>query len=885
MRVIRVFAVRLRNLVRPRRVDDDTREELRAHYDHQIAANIAAGLSPEDARRAATLEIGHVEPLVTASREARGLGWIDALSADFRVGIRGLLRRPGFTVTALAALALGIGANTSVFTVVRHVLIAPLPYHQPDRAAMIWNRWRGFDKTLLSDAEVIDYRARVKAFKSVGGWNLLQLNLTGDGDPLRTGAALVTPNLFEVLGVHPLIGRHFTDDDAAAVQTPVVILSHHLWQTRFDGADVLGRTIQVNGVAFDVIGVMPKDFQLPTDYLIETEEPTRLWLPLQLNPNNRGSHSYYGAARLADDATMQQANGQLADLTKQLTADKLYPEAIQFSAFAVSTNDEATAAVRPALLLVFGAVGCLLLVACANVANLLLVRAEGRAREMALRRALGADRGHLVRQLVVESAILAVVAAVLGVVLAQVSLATLLQTSAVVLPRGSAIALDWAAVGFATLVATVALALFGVLPAWRAADVDIVSSLKDGSSAATAGARRQRLRGALVAAEVALAVILLTGAGLMLRSLWKLQQIELGFNPERVLTMRLTLPGNQYGTPEETVGFYDRLLQEVRATPGVERAGLIRLLPLATSIGDWGLTIENFTPPPGVGAPGDWQIATAGGPESLGERLVAGRWLADSDRDGTEDVALINEAMARKYWPDTNALSKRFRMGPAERPWITVVGIVGDVRHNGMTREVKPKFYRAFAQWHRSSGTPARAMTLVVKTSGDPSALIAPVREKVRAIDPNLPVAAIRTMDEVVDRSIATPKLTGNLLALIASLGLALAALGIYGVLSYVVTLRRQEIGVRLAIGASARHVVASVLRQGLAYAAVGAGIGLAGAAALSRLLQGLLYGVTPLDPVTFVATPIVLMAIALLASLIPAWHATRVDPLKAMQS
>lgn len=885
MRVIRTIIAHLKNFLRPGRRDDDTREELRAHYEHQIAANMAAGLPPDDARRAAALDIGHIEPLVAASREARGLGWFDALSGDFRVGVRGLLRRPGFTMTALAALALGIGANTSVFTVVRHVLIEPLPYHQPDRAAMIWNKWRGFDKTLLSDAEVLDYRTRVKAFKSVGAWNLLQLNLTGDGDPLRIGAAFVTPNLFETLGVPPLIGRQFTDDDAAAVQAPVVLLSYQLWQTRFNGADVLGRSIQVNGTAFDIIGVMPRDFQLPTDYLIETEEPTRLWLPMQLNPNNRGSHSFYGVARLADGVSMAQANVQLVELTRQLTADKLYPEPMQFSAFAVSTNDEATASVRPALLLVFGAVGCLLLVACANVANLLLVRAEGRAREMALRRALGADRGHLVRQLVVESAIIAVLAAVLGVVLAQLSLASLLQTSALVLPRASAIALDWAAIGFATLVAILALVLFGVLPAWRAADVDLAGSLKDGSSAATAGAHRQRLRGALVAAEVALAVILLTGAGLMLRSLWKLQQIELGFDPDRVLTMRLTLPGNQYGTAEETIAFYDRLLQEVRATPGVDSAGLIRLLPLATSIGDWGLTIENFTSPPGVGTPADWQIATAGGPESLGERLVTGRWLADSDRDGNEDVALINEAMAHKYWPDTPALGKRFRMGPPERPWITVVGIVGNVKHNGMTREVKPKFYRAFAQWHRSSGTPARAMTLIVKATADPSTLVTPVRQKIRAIDANLPVAAIRTMAEVVDRSIATPKLTRNLLALIAALGLALAGLGIYGVLSYVVSLRRQEIGVRLAIGASSGHVVGSVMRQGLGYAAAGACVGLVAAAALSRLLGGLLHEVQPLDPITFAATPVVLMTIAALASAVPAWRATRVDPLKAMQS
>ena len=809
----------------------------------------------------------------------------DSLLRDIRVGVRGLLRRPAFTLTALATLALGLGANTAVFTVVRHVLLAPLPYQEPDRAVMIWSKWRGFDKTWLSDAEVLDYRTRVKAFSEVGAWSGAQVNVTGDGDPIRIGAAFVTPNLFSTLGVKPFVGRNFTDAEAAATPSTVAVLSYQFWQTRFDGADVLGKSIQINGIAREIIGIMPRNFQLPTDYVVDAEEPTRLWLPLQLNPQNRGSHGYHAVARLAPSATIEQANIQLAELTRQLTAENLYPVPMQFTAFAVSTTDEATASVKPALLLVFGAVGCLLLVACANVANLLLVRGEGRAREMAVRRALGADRARLVRQMLAESAALAVVAAIVGVALAQLSFAALVHTGAFVIPRSESVALDWSAVGFTILLTTITLALFAILPAWRAARVDLVDTLKDGSSASTAGARRQRLRGALVVAEVALAVILLIGAGLMLRSLWNLQHIDLGFNPDRVLTMRLALPAAQYDTPEKVIAFYDRLREEVRGTPGVENVGLLRLLPLATSIGDWGLTIENFTPPPGVNTPGDWQIATAGGPESLGERLVAGRWLTDADRDGAEDVALINEAMARKYWPDSTALGRRFRQGGPDRPWITVVGIVGDVRHNGIAGEVKPKFYRAFAQWHRSSGGPARNMTLIVKATNDPTALVSTVRDKIRKLDANLPIAAIRTMDDVVGRSIATPRLAGNLLATIAALGLALAALGIYGVLSYVVSLRRQEIGVRLAIGATPGRVLTSVMRQGMVYAAMGAALGLIGAAAASRFLEGLLHEVKPLDPMTFIATPVALLTVALLASLIPGWRATRVDPVKAMQS
>ena len=804
---------------------------------------------------------------------------------DLRIGVRRLLRAPGFTLAALTTLALGIGANAAVFSVVRHVLLAPLPYHEPDRVAVVWSKWRGFDKTWVSDAEALDYQTRVPAFADAGAWSVVQVNVTGGGsDPARLGAALVTPNVFSVLGVRPMMGRGFTDAEAAAVPSTVVVLSHELWRTRFAGEPVLGRTIEINGVAREIVGVMPPGFQLPTDYVIDAEEPTRLWAPLQLNPGNRGSHGYYAVARLAPGATMTQANAELASLTRQLTAEGLYPEAMQFSAFAVSATDEAVGAVRPALLLVFAAVACLLLIACANVANLLLVRGEGRAREMAVRCALGADRLRLVRQLLGESVVLAAGATVAGIGMAAIAL-RLLVAADTSLPRAADIAVDWRVAGFALALSLATLLLFALLPAWRAARVDLVDALKDGSQQASAGATRQRLRGALVVAEMALALMLLTGAGLLLKSLWNLQRIDLGFTPNRVLTMRLALPASDYQTPEQVLGFYDRLVANVRALGGVEQAGLLRLLPLATAIGDWGLRIEGYTPPPGVGTPGDWQVATAGGPEALGERLIAGRWLSETDRDGTLDVALINEAMAEKYWPGQDPIGKRFRQGNDTRPWITVVGVVGNVRHNGITGEIKPKFYRAFSQWHRSSGGPMRNMTLIIKTAGDPLALVSPVRAEIRRLDPNLPIAAVQTMRDVVDRSIATPRLTGTLLASFAGLALLLAAVGIYGVLSYVVSQRRQEIGIRLAIGAAPSRVLRLVLRQGLLYAGLGAVVGLIGALAASRLLQSLLHGVEPIDPATFAVAPLLLVSVAVLASLLPAYRATRVDPVHAIRT
>jgi len=808
---------------------------------------------------------------------------LDGLRRDLKVGVRGLLRRPGFAVAAILTLGLGIGANTAVFSVIKHVLLAPLPYRQPDRAVMVWSKWRGFDKTWVSDAEALDYRSRVRAFSDAGAWSVAQVNLTGDGDPIRIGAAFVTPNLFDVLGTTPLAGRTFTE--AEATNTPgVVILSHGLWQRRFGGEAVIGRSIQLNGITRQIVGVMPPGFQLPTDYVIDAEEPTQLWLPLRLDPQNRGNHGYHAAARLRDGVTVEQANAELQSLTQALTNEGQYPKAMEFSAFAVTTTDEAFAAVRPALGLVFGAVGFLLLIACANVANLLLVRADSRVREMALRCALGADRWRLVRQLLTEGAVLAVSATLVGIAIAWVGLRALVAAQATALPRINDVSLDVRVIGFATLLAAITLIVFALAPALRAARVSLVDAFKEGSAQTSIGRQRQRLRGAFVIAELALAVMLLAGAGLMLRSLWNLRHIDLGFNPDRVLTMRLALPAAQYDTPEKVNLFYRDLVTRVRGLPGVERAGLLRLLPLATPIGDWGMTIEGYTPPPGVSTPGDWQVATAGGPEALGERLITGRWLTDQDTDGAIDVALINETMAQKYWGGQEAIGKRFRMGGADRPWITIVGIVGNVRHNGVTSEIKSKFYRAHGQFHRSSGNPARNMTLVVKTAGNPLLMIPAVRREVRALDGNLPIAAIRSMQDVVDTSIATPRLTGWLLGVFAALALALAAVGVYGVLSYVVTHRRQEIGVRIAMGAGPGRVLGLILRGGMLLAGTGIALGLALAAITTRLIAALLHGVEPLDPVTFAVAPAILLLVALGASLIPAWRATRVDPAQTMK-
>jgi predicted permease len=872
-------------------------EELSAHLDARVHELVSAGHTPSDARSAALAELQDERALASRLGRLRQAATPERLTAgeprtrlfgdlwrDLRYAGRVLKRQPGFTVAAILTLALGIGANTAVFSVVQHVLLAPLPYQDPDRIGVIWSKWRGFDKTWVSDAEVDDYNTRTSSFSGVGAWSVGQVNINGDGEAIRVGSARVTANLFGILGVHPQLGRPFADSDAIGTPTTVV-LSDRLWRGRYGAdPDIIGRSILINGVGREVIGVMPPGFQLPTDYVQDAEEPTTVWLPYALNTQVRGSHGLHAAGRLADGVTMAQANAELAALTTTLTDEGLYPVPMEFSAFAVSTTDEALAAVRPALWLVFGAVGCLLLIACANVANLLLVRADGRAREFALRSALGADRVRLVRQLISEGVWLAAIASLVGVGLAYGGLQVLRGSGLSGIPRSADVAVDGQVLVFTLGVTLVTLFLFSLAPALRAARVDLTDSLKDGTQSATTGGRRQRLRGTLVVIETAMAVILLAGAVLLTRSLWQLQAIDLGFNPANTLTMRLALPASDYDTPERVVGFYSRLLEQVRATPGVRHAGYLRILPLASPIGDWGLVVEGYHPPPGVGTPGDWQVASDGALDAMGERLIDGRDLTPADTIGGQDVALINESMARKYWDGRNAVGGRFRMGNSPA-WITVVGIVGNVTHNGITGEVKPKFYRPYGQFHQSSGNPARNLTLVVRTAADPMLLSGPIRAHVEAMDSRIPVAAIRTLEDVVGTSIATPRLTGSVLVLFAVLALLLAAIGIYGVLSYVVNQRRQELGIRLAIGAGRGQVLGLVLRGGLGLTTIGVAIGLGIAALTTPLLAPLLHNITPYDPVTFIVVPVALLTIASVAALVPAWRASRVDPLRALRA
>ena len=812
---------------------------------------------------------------------------LDWARADVVHAVRALGRSPGFAAAAVSTLALGIGANAAMFSVVSTVLLAPLPYAQPESRVMIWSRWTGFDKTWLSEAEVADYRRHCPSLRQVAAWASDRANLTGDGEPVRVGLAQVTANAFATLGATPLLGRTFTDEEDRTGGEPVVVISHGLWQRRYGkDADVLGRKILVDGTSRRVVGVMPAGFRLPTDFGEDAAEPTELWVPLAMTGEERGNHGLYGAAELRPGASAAAATAELRDLTARLTREGLYPEAMRFSAFAVPVGEEILGTVRPVLRLLLGAVAFILLIACANVANLLLVRAETRQRELAVRSALGAGRRRLALQLVAEVLVLAIPGALGGLLLAYLGLKLFAATAASSIPRADSVAIDGRVLAFTAAATLVAAVLSGLAPVFRGLRLGLSESLREAGPSTTVSGRRQWLRSLLVVAEMGLSVVLLLGAGLMLRSLWGLQHLDLGFSPKGVLTARLSVSQAGDPEPERVVAFYRHVLERARALPGVQFAGVVRSLPLGAQIGDWGLDVDGFVETPGRNAKGDWQVVSDGAIEALGERLVRGRTFDARDTADTEQVGLVNETMARAYWPDRDPIGGRFRMGSRETgPWVTVVGLVADVRHNGVAAPIKEKFYRPHAQFHRSTGFAPNSMSLVVRTAGDPLALSGPLRTAIREIDPGVPVSAVRPMSGIVADSMATPRLAGALLGLFAAVALLLSAVGIYGVLAHVVAQRAQEIGIRMAIGAEPRQVLRLVLGQGLRMSVVGVGLGTVAALGLARGLGGLLHDVRPHDPLTFALVPVLLTGVALLASFIPARRATQVDPVASLRS
>jgi predicted permease len=815
---------------------------------------------------------------------------MDRLSQDIRHSLARLIRDRGFAAITIVTLALGIGANTAVFSLVKATLLSPLPYGDADRLTVIWGPDRG-ETTHLSLIEVFSYPREAQSLVDVAGYQDYDASFTGGQEPELVRAGSATPNLFEVTRTPAMLGRTFTPADTTGGSSDVIVISHGLWQRRFGGSEsILGQSVQVNGRTRTIIGVMPAAFKLPNDFA--SLRPTEAWVPEVVNPSNLGawgSRSYSGLARLNDDASPTSASSELP-LIAERWVKAGYVRSLPDGSLGglarrvIPAQEFITGGMRNALLILFGSVGFVLLIACANVANLQLARADIRRREVAVRAALGADRAHIIRQLLTESVMLAVAGAAAGLAVAWAGLQIVITLRPANLPRIDETTLDGSVLGFTAVLAVVTGILFGLLPALQLSRPDVTGVLKDFGRGGTAGRSRQLARRVLVVLQLASSVVLALAAGLLIRSLIELNRIDLGFNPSHVLTAQLQVPATDYPQPADVVRFHRQAVDRVAQIRGVRAVGSARVLPLARSIGDWSIKIEGRPYVPEENPNGDFQAVTPGYFQAMSLRLIRGRFLTDADREGTQPVVVINDTMASRYWPGEDAIGRQFHMGTDDKPWLTIVGIAGNVRHNAVVEEGRAEMYLAHAQLPEHIGGASRGMTLVVKTEGNPLAIAGPLGDAVRAIDRNLPVSDIRTMDDVAASALAQPRFVTFLLALFAATALTLAAIGIYGTISLLVSERTQEMGIRLALGADRPAILKLVLGQGAILTAIGLVAGLAGAAILTRTLSGMVYGVGTLDPATFIAVPAIFAVIALAACVMPARRAAAVDPITTLR-
>ena len=847
-------------------------DEIEFHLDMETELNVGRGMSPANARRAALMAFGGVERTREAHRDARGTRLLEDAIADVRYAARWLMRSPSFTVSAVLTLALGIGANAAIFSVVDAVVLRPLPYTRPGELVSVgWG----------SGGEFVALRERLRAFSQLGAW-VTQTHPFDDGrESLRIEGAAITTNMLTLLGVSPLLGRGFTEEESILGNNGVLLLSHSLWQRQFGGSpDVIGRRVLVEGIPHTVVGVMPSDFRFPG-------RTVEYWQPYALNPANVGLFWAVGGksflGRTAPGVTMEQALREVRDVWPTLrTLNPLWDPGPEYRRDAAPRplQEEIVGTTGRLLWILFGCVLLVLVIGCVNVANLLLARATAREREMAVRAALGGGRGRLMRQLVTESLLISIIGSVIGIALAFLAVEWLVAAMPAGVPRTDEISVNGAVLAFTAMVATVSGVFFGIVPALRATDPGSVGGIGRRS---THGAAHHRASAVLVSGEMALAVLLVIGASLLARSFMTLRRVEPGFQTTHVIAARLTPPSGSYSEPARTAAFYSTVMERVSELAGVTSVAAVDKLPLAQSI--WGIAprIEGQYEDATRTLPdiGHYQQVTPAYFSTLGIALRRGRAFNETDRADAPPVAIVSESFAKRFWPTRDAIGQRIGY-PWESPWLTIVGVVPDTKQDSLRDTLSTSMYVPWQQRTRMSGS---EMWVLARTSSNPASLASAVRSIVREVDRSVPVSDVRTMEAVVSDSVQKNRFIVLLVGAFALAALLLGAIGIYGVMAYLVSQRTQEMGIRLALGAPVSGVIALVVGHAAKLAAVGAVIGVLAALLATRLLGSLLYGVSATDPLTFALVPVMFIAVALAASAAPALRATRVDPVTALRS
>jgi putative ABC transport system permease protein len=866
------------------RMERELNTELRFHLERETEENIRRGMNPVDARQAALRSFGGVEQIKEACRDERGR-WLADVWQDARYGAGVLRRNPGFALAAILTLALGIGANTAIFSVIYGVLLRPLPYQNGERLLTLKQQapLAGVDNLGFSVKEIADYRTQTQTLDEVVEYHAMSFTLFGRTEPERIQTGVVSANFFDVLGVQPKLGRNFLPSDEQHGADAVLILSHDYWERSHQGdPKIVGKVFQMNNRPHTVIGVLPPIPEFPDNndvYMATSACPTRS--SEQFKENRRARMmSVFG--RLKPGASVAQAQADLSTIAGRIKQDHPadYPANRGYQVASASLREALTRGARPTFLILLGTAG-LVLIACANVANLTLARVMRREREMALRSALGASRGRLIRQLLTESALLSLAGGVLGILLAAFSLNLLVDFAARFTPRASEITLDGSVLLFTLVISMLTGVIFGLAPA-LSAGANLTTALKEGGQATASGAR-QRLRAALVVAQVALSFMLLVGAGLMMRSFLKLQQVSPGFDPERVVVMRLSPNWSKYNTNEQYRNFALRILDRVKPLPGVLMAAIANNYPLnpqgiARGPFNRNFIIEGRPVAESELAPqADFRVVSPDYLQTLRQPLVKGRFFTDADDDKAAPVVVINQTLARHRWGNDDPVGRRISFNRGET-WLTVAGVIGDSRNYGLNSEAIDEIYAPVAQTGGGG-------FLLVRTAADPLSIVRQLRNAVYEVDGETAIDHVRTLEEARSEALASPRLTAMLLGLFALLALVITATGLAGVMALLVNQRTHELGIRLALGASPGKVLLMVLRQGLALVALGLVLGLAGALALRRVLSGLLFAVEPGDPLTWLAVSLVLAAVAALACFVPARRVTLIDPLRALRS